>query len=263
MADRDGDGVNDADDAAPDDLAEFALDADGDGFFAICNAGQLRAIGRGGATQWLRNFELVADIDLSGQPIEPIGNCGLANNCMISRDRYAYAAHFDGNGQTIRGLRLSRPEAGGVGLFGFLGIASTVLADEGKRLIYVSETGNVIKQYDLAKDRQLPDLAVFDKDPAMPMVIVMNLRPDGELLVSNAAGFARIDPRDGKVKRVYKLDHMGWVAVNSSADGQPAFVGNFWSGELVKVRLQDGVVVARTNVGQKESLSGVAQYPGR
>lgn len=149
------------------------------------------------------------------------------------------------------------------GMFGFLGVTSTVLADRGRRLIYVSETGNVIRQYDLANDRQLPDLAVFEKDPAMPMVVVMNPRPDGELLVSNAAGFARIDPGTGKVNRVYTLPGKGWAAINSSTDGRFVYVGNFWTGELVKVRLEDGAVVATTNVGQKESLSGVAQFPGR
>ena len=119
-ADQDGDGVPDVDDAAPTDATAFALDADRDGFLAICNAGQLRAIGRGGDAQLTRNFELVADLELRGEPFMPIGHCGPANNCMISRDRYAYAAHFDGNGHVIRGLRLSRPEAGGVGLFGTL-----------------------------------------------------------------------------------------------------------------------------------------------
>jgi len=149
------------------------------------------------------------------------------------------------------------------GMFGFLGVTSTVLADGGRRLIYVSETSNAIRQYDLAGDRQLPDLVVFEKDAAMPMVLVMNPRPDGELLVSNGSGFARIDPGTGKVNRVYKLPTPGWAALNSSADGRFAYVGNFWSGELVKVQLEDGAIVARTNVGQKESLSGIAQYPGR
>lgn len=149
------------------------------------------------------------------------------------------------------------------GMFGFLGVTSTVLADAGRRLIYVSETGNVIKQYDLAADRQLPDLALFDKNPAMPQVIVMNRAANGDLLVSNAKGFARIDPISGRLKRLYPLNGIGWAAINGSVDDRYAYVGNFWTGELVKVDLADGHVVASTNVGQKESLSGIAQYPGR
>ncbi len=148
------------------------------------------------------------------------------------------------------------------GVFGFLGCTSTVLKDNGKRLLYVSETGKVVKQYDLANDRQLPDLARFDKDPDMPMVLVMNVMPDGNLLISNAAGFVIMDPDNGKVLRNYKLEGMGWAAVNAGFDGQYAFTGNFWTGEVVKVRLSDGAVVARANVGQRESLSGIAQFPG-
>ncbi len=125
--DTDGDGVIDRDDAAPADAARFALDADGDGFLALCNAGQLRAVGRSGDVSLRRNFELVADLDLGGAPFEPIGNCGPANNCMISRDQFAYAAQFDGNGHEIRGLRLERPESGGVGLFGTLGRSGIVM----------------------------------------------------------------------------------------------------------------------------------------
>ena len=148
------------------------------------------------------------------------------------------------------------------GMFGFLAVTSTVLTDKGQRLIYVSETSNVVKQYDVKNDRQLPDLARFEKDPTMPMVIVMNPRPNGELLISNGSGFITMDPTNGKVLRNYKLTGIGWAAVNSSTDGQFAYVGNFWTGELVKVRLDDGSVVARTNVGQKESLSGIAQFGG-
>ena len=148
------------------------------------------------------------------------------------------------------------------GMFGFLGCTSTVLKDNGRRLLYVSETGNVVKQYDLANDRQLPDLARFDKDPTMPMVLVMNVMPDGKLLISNATGFVIMDPDNGKVLRNYKLEGLGWAAVNTGFDGQHAFTGNFWSGEVVKVRLSDGAVVARANVGQRESLSGIAQFPG-
>jgi hypothetical protein len=148
------------------------------------------------------------------------------------------------------------------GIFGFLGVTSTVLTDGGKRLIYVSETGNVVKQYDLANDRQLPDLARFERDPRMPMVLVMNPRPNGELLISNARGFVTLDPNSGALLREYKLDGMGWAAINSSYDGSHAYIGNFFTGEVVRVRLADGAVVARANVGQKESLSGIAQFGG-
>ncbi len=148
------------------------------------------------------------------------------------------------------------------GMFGFLAVTSTVLADEDRRMIYVSETGNVIKQYDLANDRQLPDLQRFENDARVPMVLVMNAMPDGRLLISTATGFIIVSPETGELLRHYPLPGMGWAAVNSSTDAAHVFIGNFFTGEIVKVRLADGVIVARNNIGQKESLSGVAQYPG-
>jgi hypothetical protein len=148
------------------------------------------------------------------------------------------------------------------GLFGFLACTSTVLADDDRRMIYVSETGNRVMQYDLVNDRQLPDLAGFDNDPAVPMVLVMNALPSGTLLISTGQGFLTMDPGSGKVLRHYPLEGRGWAAVNASHDGRYAIVGNFFSGDIVKVRLADGTVVARANVGQKESLSGIAQFPG-
>ena len=148
------------------------------------------------------------------------------------------------------------------GMFGFLAVTSTVLADNDSRLIFVSETGKRVMQYDLKNDKQLPDLADFTSNPDVPMVLVMNATPDGRLLISTARGFLVMDPKTGAVLRNYPLEGMGWAAVNSSPDGQFAVIGNFFSGDIVKVRLSDGTIVARNNVGQKESLSGIAQFPG-
>lgn len=150
----------------------------------------------------------------------------------------------------------------GGGPFSFLAITSTVLTDDDTRMIYVSENGNRVMQYDLKNHRQLPDLASFKGDPAVPMVLVMNAAPDGTLLISTGKGFLTMDPKSGKVLRNYPLEGMGWAAVNASPDGRHVIIGNFFTGEVVKVRLADGAIVARNNVGQKKSLSGVAQYPG-
>ncbi len=148
------------------------------------------------------------------------------------------------------------------GMFGFLAVTSTVLADNDTRMIFVSETGKRVLQYDLKKQTQLPDLASFENNPDVPMVLVMNATPDGRLLISTARGFLVMDPKTGAVLRNYPLEGMGWAAVNSSPDGKFAVIGNFFTGDIVKVRLSDGAIVARNNVGQKESLSGIAQFPG-
>ena len=41
----------------------------------------------------------------------------------------------------------------------------------------------------------------------------------------------------------------------------PAYIGNFWTGELLKVDLGDGSIAARTETGQQESVSGIVQFP--
>ncbi len=158
-------------------------------------------------------------------------------------------------------LQTYRTEAHG-GLFGFLAVTSTVLADRDTRMIYVSETGPVIKQYDLKNDRQLPDLALFKDDPRVPMVLVMVPGRDGQLMLSTGFGFIIVDAKTGALVRHYPLEGRGWAALAPTVDGKGAIVGNFFTGDIVKVRLADGAVLNKTNVGQKESLSGIAQFPG-
>ncbi len=47
------------------------------------------------------------------------------------------------------------------GMAGFLGVTHSVLTPEEDRVIYTSETGNRIMQFDVVNDRQLPDLATY------------------------------------------------------------------------------------------------------
>jgi hypothetical protein len=158
-------------------------------------------------------------------------------------------------------LQTYRTQAHG-GLFGFLAVTSTVLTDNDTRMVYVSETGPVIKQYDLANDRQLPDLALFQGDARVPMVLVMVPANDGNLLVSTGFGFVVVDQKSGAIMRHYPLAGRGWAAIAPTTDGKGVIVGNFFTGDIVKLRLDDGAITQRANIGQKESLSGIAQFPG-
>jgi len=138
-SDRDKDGLADAFDAAPDAASEFVLDSNGDGFFEICNIQQLEAIGSLGArngtsttltrlVRMSRNYQIVRDLDASHiESFEPIGDCGPEGNCMITFDRYGFQGTVDGQGHTIRALRVAKPSGGGIGLFGVLGQTGTVL----------------------------------------------------------------------------------------------------------------------------------------
>jgi uncharacterized protein YbjT (DUF2867 family) len=125
--DRDADGLPDRDDGAPEDPGEFARDADGNGLLGLCTARQMQAIAQRGDAALARGYELARDVDAGDiADFAPLGNCGPANNCMISRDRYGFAGRFDGNGHAVRNLRVIRPDAGGVGLFGTLARSGSV-----------------------------------------------------------------------------------------------------------------------------------------
>ena len=144
----------------------------------------------------------------------------------------------------------------------FLAITSTVLADDGKRMIYVSENGNRVMQFDLENNEQLPDLALLEPDSGVPMVLVMVAFPDGRLLISTNAGFIVMDPDSGEILEKRELGGMGWAALAPSIDNEHVIIGNFFNGDIIKYRLSDGEVVERSNIGEKFSLSGIIQYPG-
>ncbi|MBT7449480.1 MAG: hypothetical protein HN793_01525, partial [Rhodospirillaceae bacterium] len=131
------DGLADAFDAAPNDAGEFVTDVSGDGFYEICSIQQFEAIGSFGSKEGTsatldrtlrmsRNYQIVRDLDASAiENFEPIGDCGVEGNCMINFDRFGFQGIVDGQGHVIRGLRISKPGGGGVGLFGVLGQSGT------------------------------------------------------------------------------------------------------------------------------------------
>ncbi|MBL8629008.1 MAG: cytochrome c [Rhodospirillaceae bacterium] len=142
--DTDNDGLADAYDAAPDNAGEFAQDTNGDGRYEICSIQQMQAIvtlgtsvggtGEGKKTTLTvearlnRSYELAQDIDAAAiENFVPIGSCGPDDNCMMARGKYGYMGVFDGRNHTIRNLKVSLPQRGGVGLFGVLGEAGIVM----------------------------------------------------------------------------------------------------------------------------------------
>jgi hypothetical protein len=156
----------------------------------------------------------------------------------------------------------SYPTAVHGGIEGYHGVTSLVLADDDARAIYISETGNRILQYDLKNKKQLPDLAVFNDDPQVRMLLWMTRLDKDTLLAITGASMVSIDENTGKVLREYKMGTFGWAAATPSVDGKFVYVGNFMDGDVAKVSIMDGSIVARANIGEKRSLSGVAQFPG-
>ncbi len=149
------------------------------------------------------------------------------------------------------------------GMAGIHGATNTVLAADGKRMIYISETGNRVMQYDLENRKQLPDLRVFDAAQNEPsMIVFMEGLVDGTLVVATGAQILLLDPNTGRTLRTIDMPNNGWAAVSAGIDAGHILAGNFFTGEFGKIRLADGEIVARGNIGEQRSLSGIAQFPG-
>lgn len=149
------------------------------------------------------------------------------------------------------------------GMAGIHGVTNTVLADNGTRMIYCSETGNRVMQYDLINHKQLPDLRVFDPSRGEPpMVLFLSDLPDGTLILGTGAALLLMDPNTGETLKNINMPDSGWAAVSPAVEEGHVLAGNFFTGEFVKLRLADSQIVARGSIGEKRSLSGIAQFPG-
>lgn len=149
------------------------------------------------------------------------------------------------------------------GIAGIHGVTNTVLTDEGARMVYCSETGDRVMQYDLKNRRQLPDLRVFDAARGEPaMVLFMSDLPDGTLILGTGSALLLMDPNTGAILETINMPDAGWAAVSPAIEPGHILAGNFFTGELVKLRLADQKVVAHANIGEQRSLSGIAQFPG-
>lgn len=147
------------------------------------------------------------------------------------------------------------------GMTGFLGVTSAALSRDQSTLYYVSETGPRLMRYDLANDRQLPDLVSFPEGQRQ-MFFGIAFAPDGSLLVERGARIDVLDPQDGAVRRSVALEGVGWATVAPSSDGGAIYAGNFFTGELAKLDAANGVKLASANVGVAKSLAGIAVVPG-
>lgn len=149
------------------------------------------------------------------------------------------------------------------GMGGFLGVTMSALSPDESTLLYVSETGPRLMRYDLARDRQLPDLQSFSPPFQGPpqMFFGMAYGLDGTLYVLRGA---RVDVVNdaGETTRSMPLEGFGWATIEISRDGRHAYVGSFFTGELIKLDLASGAKVASAQTGQTKALAGIAEYPG-
>jgi hypothetical protein len=150
------------------------------------------------------------------------------------------------------------------GMTGFLGCTTASLAADGKTMLYSSETGPRVMQYDLEADQQLPDFQTFE--PRAGMVLVAVYQPDGTILMIKAV--SRSDfvlqhlSAEAEDLKTYALPAPGWATIAPSNDENVILIGNFFSGGVAKFDLGTGEITAEVNVGVERSLAGIAQFQG-
>jgi len=150
------------------------------------------------------------------------------------------------------------------GMMGFLGCTTASLSHDGKTMLYSSETGPRVMQYDLEADKQLADFQTFE--PREGMVLVAVYQPDGTVLMLKAV--SREDfvlqhlTADAEVLKTHELPAPGWAIISPSIDDNVILIGNFFSGTVAKFDLDKGEIMAQVDVGMERSLAGIAQYPG-
>jgi len=151
------------------------------------------------------------------------------------------------------------------GMPGFLGVTTALLTPDGQTLVYISELGNRIFRYDLQNDRQLDDLLTFEPDSGNMVISIAPLDDDSILYI--CANFRQgwslnTLSLDGQSTRLFDLEGHGWGNLCPSIDGQTVLLGNFFTGGIAKMRLDNGEIVARADTGTQRALAGIAQFPG-
>jgi hypothetical protein len=153
-------------------------------------------------------------------------------------------------------VEIHEPEVHG-GISGSMGVTHSVVSADETRLFYVSETGPRLMQFDLANGCQLPDLRRGTEGDRTMMHFDLSITPDGMLMVCMGN---RVDAltQDGVWLRSYRLPGFGWSIIDARC-GTHAYVGNWVSGEVAKLDLQTGDIMARVMVAEK-CMAGIAQY---
>lgn len=147
------------------------------------------------------------------------------------------------------------------GMGGFQALTSAALVPpDGRRIVYTSESGPKIFQYDLVARRQLPNVLDLDEKSGRFFFDVAFDR-DGRLLVVTGRGVEALDLQ-GRSLRSYPLPGFGWASMSPPATGNHVFVTNFFSGEIAKLDLGSGQLLAKAETGVKRSLSGAAEFAG-
>jgi len=194
----------------------------------------------------------------NGIKVEIQARMGTRLQRMPGTDRFGdgHVWHYRADGTLLR--ELATQVHGGIG--GFMGVTMSALSPDESMLVYCSETGTRLMRYDLESARQMPDLQCAPEGER-EMFFAMDYGPRGRLFVSRGTRVDLVSP-EGRTMCCYPLDGHGWATLKAAADGKHLYIGNYFSGELVKLELESGEQVAVADTGVERSLAGIAEYVG-
>jgi hypothetical protein len=168
--------------------------------------------------------------------------------------------HFSADGRLLK--EYATATHGGMG--GFLGVTMSAVSPDESTLVYCSETGPRLMRYDLAGDRQLPDLQSFAPPyppGPPPMFFAMAYAADGTLYVLRGGAIHVVDAQGASLRQL-PLEGVGWALITLQADGRHALVSNFFTGEVARIDLTTGAKTASLQTGCAKSVAGIAEYAG-
>ena len=150
------------------------------------------------------------------------------------------------------------------GMPGFLGVTSSTIDPDESKIVYISELGNRIFQYDIINNQQMDDLITFEPDSGN-LVIAISYAPNGDFYSIKAnfrEGFAlcQHDPYSGEIIKEKILPGPGWASLCLSSDNETAVIGNFFNGQIGKFVIDTGEIIATAETNVERSLAGIAEF---
>lgn len=146
------------------------------------------------------------------------------------------------------------------GMGGFQGLNSSAITPDGLSIVYTSESGPKVFRWDLVARRQMPNVLDHEDNKGQ---FYFDLAFDRSQRLLVMAG-TRIDAIDlaGKLLRSYPLPKFGWASLSEPVDDTHIYASNFFTGDVLKLDLASGAILAQANTGVLKSVSGVAEFPG-
>lgn len=146
------------------------------------------------------------------------------------------------------------------GRLGFHCVTHMALAADDRTLVYVSEGGRRVMQFDLQSEQQVADWLVLAPDEVRgsygPAVTAA-----GDLWLATGRGAELFDARGQQRLTVAPEIERGWSRLTLSHDGSCFFLGNFVAGILERRQTDNGALLGALDIGRRYSLSGVVEIP--